>query len=143
MLPLVSAGGDPDTEYLSEGIAEGLINSLSQMKRLRVAPQQKSFRYRGDTVDLQLVARDLNVQAVVTGRVVSRGDTLVVKVTLVDAEHDAQIWGQQFTTKMADIFVLQDDIVDQVLAALKMKLTGARAQQAAPARPATGVYHLT
>ena len=142
VLPLVSAGGDPDTEYLSEGIADGLINSLSQMKRLRVAPQQKSFRYRGDAVDLQQVARDLHVQAVVTGRVVSRGDTLVVKVTLVDAEHDAQIWGQQFTTKMADIFALQDDIVDQVLAALKVTLTGARAQKAVPARPATDVYHL-
>ena len=142
VLPLVSAGGDPDTGYLSEGIADGLINSLSQMKRLRVAPQQKSFRYRGDAVDLQQVARDLHVQAVVTGQVVSRGDTLVVKVTLVDAEHDAEIWGQQFTTKMADIFALQDDIVDQVLAALKVTLTGARAQKAVPARPATDVYHL-
>ncbi len=142
VLPLASAGGDADTEYLSEGIADGLINSLSQMKRLRVAPQQKSFRYRGDAVDLQQVARDLHVQAVVTGRVVSRGDTLVVKVTLVDAEHDAQIWGQQFTTKMGDIFALQDDIVDQVLAALKLKLTGARAPKATPARPATDVYHL-
>ena len=100
MLPLVSAGEYLDTDRdLSEGIADGLINSLSQMKRLRVAPQQKSFRDRGDAVDLQQVARDLHVQAVVTGPVVSRGDTLVVKVTLVDAEHDAQIGGSSSRRK--------------------------------------------
>src|SRR5205823_6068528 len=119
VLPLVNASGNPDSEYLSEGIAESLINSLSELPKLRVAQRHKSFRYQGADVDLQQAARELQVQAILTGRVVARGDTLVVKMELLDIEGDAQVWGQQYTKKLADIFVLQDEIVDEVLQALK------------------------
>jgi TolB-like protein/Flp pilus assembly protein TadD len=142
VLPLGSAGDDADSAYLGEGIAEALINGLSQMGRLRVTPPQKSFRYTGDDQDLQRVGRELQVQSLVTGRVVVRGDTLVVKLNLVDIERDAQLWGQQFTAKMSDIFTLQDDIVEQVLGALRVKLTGARTRKATRAQPNTEVYHL-
>src|SRR5262249_7222742 len=124
VLPLVNSSGDADSEYLSEGIAESLINSFSQLPKLRVARQQRSFRYRGANVDLQEAARDLNVQAILTGKILLRGDTLIVKMSLDDVEKDAQIWGQQFTKKVSDIFLLQDEIADEVLQALKLKLAG-------------------
>jgi TolB-like protein/Tfp pilus assembly protein PilF len=122
VLPLVNTSGDPDSEYLSEGIAESLIASFSQLPKLRLAQQQKSFRYRGADVDLQQAARELHVQAVLTGKVLLRGDTLIVKMGLVDVEKDAQVWAQQYTKKAADIFALQDEIADEVLQALKLKL---------------------
>ncbi len=81
-------------------------------------------RYQGADVDLQQAARELQVHAILTGRIVARGDTLVVKMELLDIEGDAQVWGQQYTKKLADIFVLQDEIVDEVLQALKLKLAG-------------------
>src|SRR5262245_57174265 len=91
VLPLVNASDDPDTEYLSEGIAESLINSFSQFPKLRVAQRQKSFRYKGAEVDLQQAARELNVQAILSGKVLLRGETLVVKMGLVDVEKDAEV----------------------------------------------------
>lgn len=84
VLPLQNAGGNEDAESLSEGIAESLINSLSHIARLRVAQPQKSFRYRGADIDFQQVARELGVRAILTGRLLVRGDTLVVNVNLVD-----------------------------------------------------------
>ena len=74
----MNVSGDPDFEYLSEGIPESLINSFSQIRKLRVAQQQKSFRYRGANIDLQDAARDLPVQAILAGKILLRGDTLVV-----------------------------------------------------------------
>jgi TolB-like protein len=142
VLPLVNTSGDPDAEYLSEGIAESVINSFSQLPKLRVARQQKSFRYKGANADLQEVARELNVQAVLTGRILLRGDTLVVKMSLDDVEKDAQVWGQQYTKKMSDIFLLQDQIADEVLQALKLKLAGEPKRRLAKQTHNTDAYHL-
>jgi serine/threonine protein kinase len=144
VLPLVNTSGDPDSEYLSEGIAENLINSLSQLPKLRVASQQKAFRFKGADIDLQQTARELNVQAILSGKVLLRGDTLVVKMNLVDVERDAQVWGQQFTKKASDIFTLQDEIADEVLQALKLKFSGGerKAKVAKPKTQNTEAYHL-
>ena len=142
VLPLVNASGDADSEYLSEGIAESLINSFSQLRQLRVAQPQKSFRYRGADTDLQQAARELNVEAILTGRIVLRGDTLVVKMNLVDIEKDAQIWGQQFAKKMSDIFVLQDEIADEVLKALTLKLAPEPKKRASKQTRSAEAYHL-
>jgi len=142
ILPLVNLSGDPDSEYLSEGIAESLINSFSQFPKLRIAQQQKSFRYKGADVDLQEAARELHVQAILTGKVQVRGDTLVVKMGLADVERDAQVWGQQYTKKVSDIFVLQDEIADEVLQALKLKLTGEPKKRSARQTQNTEAYHL-
>jgi serine/threonine protein kinase/Tfp pilus assembly protein PilF len=142
VLPLVNTSGDPDFEYLSEGIAESLINSFSQFPKLRVAQQQKSFRYKGAEVDLQQAARDLNVQAILSGKVLLRGDTLVVKMGLVDVERDAQVWGQQYAKKLADIFAIQDGITEEVVEALKLKLTGEPKRRFARQTENTEAYHL-
>lgn len=142
VLPLVNASGNEDAEYLSEGIAESLINSLSQMGSLRVAQPQKSFRYRSAEVDLQQAARELGVQRIVTGRLLLRGNTLIVKMNLVDVEKDAQIWGQQFTKEMSDIFVLQEEIAEEVLQALKLKFTSAPKKRATRQTGSSEAYHL-
>ena len=141
VLPLVNMSGDPDSEYLSEGIAESLINSFSQLPKLRVAQQQKSFRFRGD-VDLQQAARDLNVQTILSGKLMLRGDTMVVKMGLVDVERDAQVWGQQYSKKMSDILALQDEIAEEVLQALKLKLGAESRKRPAKKTENTEAYHL-
>jgi tetratricopeptide (TPR) repeat protein len=110
---------------------------------LRVAQPQKSFRYRGADVDLQQAARELGVQAILTGRILLRGDTLVVKMNLVHADKDAQLWGQQFTKTMADIFVLQEEIADEVVKALTLTLAGEAKKRAPREQPRSSeAYHL-
>jgi len=142
ILPLVNIGGDADIEYLSEGIAESLINSLSQRPGLRVARQQKAFRYRGADVDQQQAGRELDVQAILSGRILVRGDTLVVKMSLDDVERDAQLWGQQFTKKMADVFVLQEEIAEEVSKALALKLAAEPKKRTVRQTQNTEAYHL-
>ena len=122
ILPLVTASGDADSEYLSEGISETLINAFAQLPKFRVVPRSRAFRYKGANVDLQQAGRELRVQAILTGRILQRGDTLVVKMELVDVEKDAQLWGQQYTKKFSDIFTLQEEIADEVSETLKLKL---------------------
>ncbi|HET7751812.1 MAG TPA: serine/threonine-protein kinase, partial [Terriglobales bacterium] len=93
VLPLVNATGDPETEYLSDGISESIINLLSQLPNLRVIPRTSAFRCKGREADLKAVARDLKVRTVLTGKLIQRGDRLVVQTELVDVENDAQLWG--------------------------------------------------
>ncbi len=142
VLPLVNASGDADAEYLSEGIAESLINSFSQLPRLRVVQRSRAFRHKGSELDLQEVGRNLNVQAVLTGRVLLRGDALVVKMELVDVDKDAQLWGQQYTKKVSDILVLQDEIADEVSENLKLRLAGEPKKRVLRQTRNTEAYHL-
>ena len=141
VLPLVNADRDPDAEYLSEGIAESLINSFAELPRLRVAQRHKSFRYAGPDVDLQSAARELGVQAMLSGRILRRGETLVVKMELVDVENDAQVWGQQYTRHQSDILALQDEIADEVLRALKVRLAGEPKKRVTRQTSNTDAYH--
>src|SRR5262245_129273 len=124
VLPFLNVSGDPESEYLSEGIAESLINTLSQLPKLRVAPRTRAFRHKGASIDLQRASADLNVQAILTGRLLLRGDMLVINVELVDIEKDAQLWGHQYTKEFSDIFALQEQIADEVFQTLKVRLTG-------------------
>src|SRR5262249_26926156 len=142
VLPLVNASGDPDSEYLSEGIAETLINTFSQLPKLRVVQRSKAFRYKGAGLDLQETGRALTVQAILAGRLIVRGDTLIIKMELVDVEKDAQLWGQQFTRKMSDILVLQDQIADEVSSVLKLKLAGEPKKRAVRHTENTEAYQL-
>jgi non-specific serine/threonine protein kinase len=142
VLPLVNTSGDPDSEYLSEGISESLINHFSELPRLRVAQQQKSFRYKGSDVDLQHAANELNVQAILTGKIMLRGNTLVVKMSLADIDNDSQVWGQQYTKTVSDIFTLQDEIADEVLQALKLKIAGEPKKRAPRQTQRSDAYHL-
>jgi len=91
VLRLVNAAGDPETEYFSDGISESIINLLSQLPNLRVVPRTSAFRFKGREADLKTVGRDLKVRTVLTGKMIQRGDRLVVQTELVDVANDAQL----------------------------------------------------
>jgi serine/threonine protein kinase/Flp pilus assembly protein TadD len=131
VLPFVNASADPNTEYLSEGIAESLIDRLSQLPKLRVIARTTAFRYKGRDVDPQKVGRDLGVRAVLTGRVAQRGDTLSIRADLVDAVEGSQLWGEQYNRKLSDIFALQEEIAKEISEKLRLKLTGEEKQRLA------------
>jgi len=129
VMPFVNTGGNPDIEYLSDGITESLINSLSRITALSVKARSSVFTYKGKDVTPQQVAKDLAVQAVVTGRVIQRGDQVILKVDLVDAATGNNLWGEQYTRPMADLVQLQSDIARDVSGEIKAKLTGAEQQK--------------
>lgn len=124
LLPFVNTGGDPEIEYLSDGITESLINSLSQVPNLSVKARSSVFTFKGKEVTPQQVANTLSVQAVLSGRVQQRGDQIVLNVELVDAGSGDQIWGDNYVRKVSDIIQLQSDIARDVAGKLKAKITG-------------------
>jgi eukaryotic-like serine/threonine-protein kinase len=131
VLPFVNASADPNTEYLSDGIAESLINNLTQLHSLRVTARNTAFRYKGKDTDLQKIGQELGVSAVVTGRVLQRGDTLIVQAELVETQKGSQLWGQQYNRKLSDVLALQDDISRQISENLRLPLTGEEKQKLA------------
>jgi TolB-like protein/tetratricopeptide (TPR) repeat protein len=124
VLPFVSESHDASLEYLGDGIAEAVINSLSSLPKLRVVPRATAFRYKSKEMLPKEIAGELNVRSLVTGRVVLRGDTLVVSCELVDATTDRQVWGQTYNRKLADIFEVQEQIALQISENLRIALTG-------------------
>src|SRR5215470_8952702 len=124
VLPFKNASGDPNSEYLGAGIADGLIYSLSRLPRLRVIARSSVFRYKGREVEPQTVGRELNVRAVITGRVARRGDRLSVDVELADARNDRRLWGEQYERDPADFPKLPGEIAREAAAKLRSKLTG-------------------
>jgi eukaryotic-like serine/threonine-protein kinase len=123
VLPFVNQSTDVSLEYLGDGIAEAVINSLSNLPKLRVVPRATAFRYKAREMPARDIARELDVRSLVTGRVVLRGDTLVVSCELVDASTDRQVWGQTYNRKLADIFEVQDEIALQISENLRIALT--------------------
>jgi eukaryotic-like serine/threonine-protein kinase len=124
VLPMVNASADAGTEYLSDGITESLINSLSQFPGLKVKSRSSVFRYKGRETDPQVAGRELNVQAVLTSRLVQRGEELSISAELVDVRDDTRIWGDQYNRKLADIQAMQKDIGREITDRLRLKLTG-------------------
>ena len=123
VLPFENVGGDPDSEYLSDGVAESLINKLSRLPNLKVIARSTTFRFRGDDVDPQQVGRDLGVGAVLTGRVSQRGaDTGHRGRTLIDVAQGTHLWGELYNTRMGDIFAVQEDIAGAISRGLRLKL---------------------
>ncbi len=108
VLPFVNAGGNPDTEYLSDGITDSLINGLAQLPKLHVTARSLAFRYKGKADDPQKIGRDLKVGAVLTGRVVQRENNLSVQAELMDVDSGTQIWGERYSRKLADVLVVQE-----------------------------------
>ena len=124
VLPFVNASADPSAEYLSDGITESLINSLSTLPHLKVMSRDSAFMYKGKDTDAKIVGQTLGVRAVLKGRVMQRGDDLEISAELVDARDDSHIWGQQYSRKASDIFALQGDLAKEMTSMLRMRLTG-------------------
>jgi len=129
VLPFENAGENSEMEYFSDGITESLINSLSQLPETKVIARSSVFRYKGKDLDLPHIAKELNVEAILNGRVVQRGENLVISVDLMDVQNNTQLWGQQFTRKSSDILALQDDIARQVTDSLRVRLTGVQEER--------------
>jgi TolB-like protein/Tfp pilus assembly protein PilF len=123
VMPFENAGNDPNTEYLAEGISEALINSLAELRHLRVIARATAFRYKRKDVDPQRVGRELQVAAVLTGKVRQMQDALNVQVDLVDAATGAQIWGAGYDRKLTDLVAIKQAIAQEVTAKLKLKLS--------------------
>jgi serine/threonine-protein kinase len=129
VLPFANASGDSDAEYLSDGITESLINSLSQLPELRVIARTTAFRFKGKDTDPRKLGQELGVRAVLTGRVTQRGDALTVQVDLVDTAGGTQLWGERYPRKLQDILALQNEVVGQISEKLRPRLSGADQQR--------------
>jgi serine/threonine protein kinase/tetratricopeptide (TPR) repeat protein len=125
VLPFENASRDPEHEYLSDGIAGSLINILATVPKLRVMAQSTVFRYKGRALDPQVVGRELNVRAVLTGRIMQSGGSLRIGTELVDVATGSQLWGAQYDRKPGDIFAIQDEISGEISEKLRLKLTRA------------------
>jgi eukaryotic-like serine/threonine-protein kinase len=131
VLPFVNAGNDPNTEYLSDGLTESLINSLSQVPNLAVMSRSAVFHYKGHDLDPQAAARDLKVEGVVTGRIVQRGDQLIISAELIDARTNHSLWGDQYDRKLSDVLAVQEDITLAISSKLRERLSGETKKQVA------------
>lgn len=129
VMPFVNESGNSDIEYLSDGMTETLISSLSQVPNLNVKARSLVFRYKGKETNPQVVGKDLDVQAILNGRVVQRGPDLSVYLELVDAATGNLIWGDQYTRNQSDLVSLQRDLARDVSSKLKRKLSGAEEQR--------------
>jgi len=131
VMPFVNGSNDPNSEYLSDGITESLINNLSQLPNLVVMARSSVFRYKGRDVDPQIVAKELKVQALVTGRIVQRGDQLIISSELIDARTSRNLWGEQYDRKLSDALAMQQEITGAISAKLRERLSGEAKTQVA------------
>ena len=129
VLPLANAGQDPNTEYLSDGITESIIDNLSRLPELRVMSRASAFRYKGENVDPQKAGRELKVRAVLTGRLEKRGDMVVVQTELVDVQNGSQLWGEQYRRRLSDLYGVQEEISQEISEKLRLRLTGEEKQK--------------
>ena len=123
VLPFINASGDPTMEYLSDGISESLINSLSQLPNMRVMARTTTFTFKGADSNPSAVGKQLGVSAVLTGKIVQRDDNLIVQVDLVNVSDGAQLWGGRYNRKAADLFAVQDEIAREVVETLRVRLS--------------------
>ncbi|HEY2325683.1 MAG TPA: protein kinase [Thermoanaerobaculia bacterium] len=124
VLPFVNASGDPSSDYLSDGIAESITDSLAQIPRMQVIARSTAFRYKGKNVDPLAVGKELHVRGVVTGQLLTRGNTLILRATLTDVKKGTQVWGEQYDRKLADVLAVQRDLAQEISSGLRMRLSG-------------------
>jgi DNA-binding winged helix-turn-helix (wHTH) protein/TolB-like protein/Tfp pilus assembly protein PilF len=122
VLPFLDEASDPDSQYINDKIAESLINSLSKLPQLRVVPRSVVAGYKGKEIDPRKVGEELNVRAVVTGRMRRHGDIISIQADLIDLENVAQLWGQHYDHKLSDALLVQDDISRDIFENLRLKL---------------------
>jgi len=131
VMPFENTSGNADSEYLSDGLAESLIYRLSQLPDLKVSPSSSVKRYKGKEVDAQKIGNELGVSAVMTGRMMQRGDNLTLSVELVDVRSNKLIWGEQYERKLSELLTTQREIATEIAQNLKLKLTGEGEQKLA------------
>jgi TolB-like protein/DNA-binding winged helix-turn-helix (wHTH) protein/Tfp pilus assembly protein PilF len=129
VLPFKNESGNPDVDYLSDGLTESLINSLSLVSNLSVKARSTVFRYKDKTVEPQIIAAELSVQAVLTGRVVQHGDDLTLYLSLVDGRNGNQLWGHRYDRKLTDLVALQNEIGHDVSQKLRARLSAGDEQK--------------
>jgi len=131
VLPFENGSGDASLDYLSDGLSESVIDRLSQLPQLKVIARSSSFKYRGKDIDVQEVANKLGVGAIVMGRVVWVGDNLTVRVEMIDAKENRQLWSEQYNRKASDVLAVQQEIAQAASEKLRLKLSGAQEQRLA------------
>jgi TolB-like protein/Flp pilus assembly protein TadD len=143
VLPFANLSRDANTEYLSDGITEGIIDRLSGLPNVKVISRTSAFRYKQREIEPRKIADELGVDAIVTGRVTQRGNDLSVSAELVDAHEDRQLWGEQYNRRIADIVSVQQEIATAISGNLQGKLTSAQeARLAKPYVPNADAYQL-
>lgn len=135
VLPFVNESGNAEVEYLSDGISESLINSLSQLKQLKVVARTTAFTYKNSQTDPREAGRRLGVDTVLTGKVTLRGDTLIVQTDLINVADGSQIWGEHYTRQLADLLSVQENIAREILSRLQPRLSGEFDRQLAELNP--------
>ena len=123
VLPFQNRSSDPEIEYLSDGITEGLINSLSELPGLRVIARPTAFTFKGKPLDLADISRMLNVRTLLVGQVAERRKALNVQADLISAKDGSELWGQQYAPATADVLEVQRQIVEQLIPRLRVVLT--------------------
>jgi serine/threonine protein kinase/Tfp pilus assembly protein PilF len=124
VLPFVNTSGDPNLEYLSDGITEGVIHTLSEFPQLQVMARSTVFHYKARQVDPRIVGRDLNVKAVLTGTLAKQADTLRIEAELVNVSNGSEIWGEQYQRNASTMTTIETGIVHDIAEKLKLRLTG-------------------
>jgi TolB-like protein/Tfp pilus assembly protein PilF len=131
IMPFENQSNDPNSDYLSDGITENIINSLSQLPNLKVMARTTVFRYKGRDADAQKVGKELGVAAVLTGKVLKQGDTLQIQADLVRVSDGSEIWGDKYTRKLADVFAVQSDLAKEISDRLRIQLSGVERERLA------------
>src|SRR5262249_31417730 len=131
VLPVANQNRDAETEYLADGLPENIINNLTQLPSLRVIARSSAFRYKGKETDWLAAGKALGVRAVVVGRVWQRDGHLTVSAELVDVRENKQLWGQQYNRHLADVFIVQGEIAQEISEKLRAKLSGDERRQLA------------
>jgi serine/threonine-protein kinase len=129
VLPIVNVGADPEIDYVSDGLTESILFTLSRLPRIRVMARSTVFRYKGQDIDPQAVGRQLGVQAVLTGRLALRGDMLSLAVELVDVGDGTQLWGEQYRRRFDGVLAVQEEVVQQIIENLRLRLSGDEKKQ--------------
>jgi serine/threonine-protein kinase len=124
VLPFENQDHDPNTDYLSDGVTESIINSLTQLPNLKVIARSSVFRYKGQTTDPFAAGKELGVRAILTGRIMQRGDNFMISTELVDVRDNKQLWGEQYNRKVSDLLAVQRDIASEISSNLRLRLTG-------------------
>jgi serine/threonine-protein kinase len=131
VLPFDNESNDPETEYLSDGITETIISKLSQIPNLRVMARSTVFRYKRQTIDPKQVGEALNTRLVLLGRVIQRGESLMIRTELVKVADGTQLWGERSHRKAADLFEIEEDIAREIAEKLRIQLSHGEKQKLA------------